>query len=71
MKGLYEFEGGRSDEEISGAKRRRVLIHRDDIDVAVEEGITENDTANTTWIAIGGLYMRVMEREWCEKAHRN
>ena len=51
MKGLYEFEGGRSDEEISGAKRRRVLIHRDDIDVAVEEGITENDTANTTLIA--------------------
>ena len=48
MKGLHEFEGGRSDEEISGAKRWGVLVHRDDIDVAVEEGITEDDTANTT-----------------------
>ena len=71
MKGLYEFEGGRSDEEISGAKRRRVLVHRDNIDIAVEEGITEDDTANTTWIAADGLYVRVMERRRCEKAHRN
>ena len=40
-----------------------VLVHGDDVDVAVLEGITEDDTTDTTCGTSSGEYMRPMGRQ--------
>ena len=47
MKGLYEsFQGQNA--SVSKGDLGDVLVDGDDINVSVEESITENDTADTT-----------------------
>ena len=48
-----------------------VLVHSDDLDVAMLKGITEDDTADTTLVANGGECMRFGEIWWPGNTHRN